>query len=137
MTGLAQTRDGLEPTEDLFDPFALLLTYRVTGMAGGTCVDNAGRLACDVGSDPMVAQFLDEGFAVIALVGTHGHPSPACDLFHQLKGRLGFGAPGRLVDTRSHRQALAIVHPHVPGVAELASLPAALRARRASGSVLD
>ena len=49
MARLAQTRNGLEPTEDLFDPFALLLTYRVAGMAGGTCVDNAGRLACYVG----------------------------------------------------------------------------------------
>src|SRR6516162_2932571 len=81
-----------------------------------------GRLACDVGSDLMVAQFLDECFAVIAFVGTHGHPSPACNLFHQLKGGLGFGAPAGLVDASSHGQALAIVHPHVPGVAELGLL---------------
>jgi hypothetical protein len=46
VTRLAQPRDGLEPTEDLFYPFALVLTYRVAGMAGGPCIDNAGRLAC-------------------------------------------------------------------------------------------
>src|SRR5215469_2116012 len=95
VTRLAQTGDGLEPTEDLFDPFALLLTDGVAGMAGGTGIDNAGRLTCDVGSDLMVAQFLDEFFAVMALVGTQGNPPPACNLFHQLKCGLGFGAPGR------------------------------------------
>ena len=31
VTGLAQTGDGLEPAEDLFDPFALLLTDGVAG----------------------------------------------------------------------------------------------------------
>jgi hypothetical protein len=51
MASLAQASNGLEPTEDLFDPFALALTNRVAGMARGACVDSAVGLARDVRRD--------------------------------------------------------------------------------------
>jgi hypothetical protein len=35
MTRLAQTGDGLEPAEDLLDPFALVLTYAQPGWRVG------------------------------------------------------------------------------------------------------
>ena len=35
VTGLAQTGDGLEPAEDLLDPFALVLTYAQPGWRVG------------------------------------------------------------------------------------------------------
>src|SRR6516165_872876 len=57
MTSFAQSPDGLEPAVDLFDPFALLLTNGVARMAGGTRVDDGGRLARDVRRHLMLAQF--------------------------------------------------------------------------------
>src|SRR6516165_1715463 len=92
MTRLAQSRHGLEPAEDLFDPFALVLTDRVAGMTGGAGIDSAVGFARDVRGDLMVTQFLNELLAVITLVRTQGHTAGARDLFHQLERGLWFGA---------------------------------------------
>src|SRR5450759_3784594 len=46
MAQFAQQADRLQPAEDLFDPFALLLTDLITRMPGGASVD--GRLAISV-----------------------------------------------------------------------------------------
>ncbi len=64
MTSLAQSGDSFEPAEDLFDPFALALTYRVARMAGGAGIDRAVGLARDVRGDLMVAQLRNELLAV-------------------------------------------------------------------------
>ena len=126
VTRLAQPCDGLEPAEDLFDPFALGLTDGIAGVAGGAGIDSAVGLARDVRCDLMVTQFLNELLAVIALIRTQGHSAPARNLFHQAERGLRLGPTGRLVDATSHRQPLAIVHQHVPGIAELGLLARSL-----------
>ena len=55
VAGLAQAADGLEPTEDLLDAFAFLLTNRIAGMTSGARIDNGGRLARDMRSYLVVA----------------------------------------------------------------------------------
>jgi hypothetical protein len=64
MPGLAQSADGLHPTEDLFHPFALDLTDGVTQMASGATVDGAVNFARDVWSDLIRAQFAHQLFGV-------------------------------------------------------------------------
>src|SRR5467141_3867850 len=46
MAQLAQQADRLQPTKDLFDPFAFLLTDLITGMSGSATIN--GRLAIGV-----------------------------------------------------------------------------------------
>ena len=41
---LPQQPHGLQPAEDLFDPFALLLTHGVAGMAGGPSINRTGTV---------------------------------------------------------------------------------------------
>ena len=57
VTSLAQAAHGLEPTEDLLDPFALLLAYQIAAMTSRALIDYAGRLARDMGRYLMLADF--------------------------------------------------------------------------------
>src|SRR5512147_2500540 len=65
--GLAQAADGLQPAEDLLDPFTLSLAHRVARMAGGAAVDRGvtagGRrlvgILRHVGGDAELAQLHD------------------------------------------------------------------------------
>ncbi len=75
MAGLTQPAYRLDPATDLFHPFAL--TERVARMASGALVDGTGLLAREMRSDPMLAHFLHQRFAVVAFVGTQRHPAPA------------------------------------------------------------
>src|SRR5260370_28585157 len=84
MAGLTQPAYGLDPAEDLFDPFALALTDRVPRMASGALVNDTGLFAREMWRDPMLAHFLNQLFAVIAFVGTQGEPIPAPNhLYHR------------------------------------------------------
>src|SRR5438552_6610251 len=68
MTRLTQQRDGLEPAEDLLDPFARTLAQRVAGMACRPRVDRAAAVRGvlrDVGRDAERAQ---QGHAVARVV---------------------------------------------------------------------
>jgi hypothetical protein len=49
-TRVASPGDGLEPAEDLFDALTFLLTNRVARMTSGAIIDDAGRLARNMGS---------------------------------------------------------------------------------------
>jgi hypothetical protein len=89
-----QPANGPDPTEDLFDPFALALTERVSGMARGALIDNTGLVASEMRGNPMLAHFPPQCFAVMALVGTQRNPVPASNLLHHRDRRLGFGAAG-------------------------------------------
>ena len=76
MPSLEQARDGLEPAEDFLHPFALVLTNRVARMTSGALVDNSARLARNVWSSPVIAQFLHKVPAVVALVGSQSGATP-------------------------------------------------------------
>ena len=71
MAGLTQAADRLDPAKDLFHPFALALTERVARMASGALVDGTGLLAREMRSDPMLAHFLHQRFAVVAFVWSY------------------------------------------------------------------
>ena len=76
IASLAQAPDGLEPAEDFFHPFALLLTNGVARMTSSALVDNTARLARKMRSYLMLAQGLNQFLAVVALIGAQGYPMP-------------------------------------------------------------
>src|SRR5208337_5043016 len=119
VTSLAQPADGLEPAEDLFHPLAPPLAESITGVAGGAAIDRAVGLLRDMRGNAMLAEFQDEFFLIVTLVGTQRDPAPAGDLFHHRQGRLGLGATAGLSQAGVDHQAVTIVHLHVARVAEL------------------
>src|SRR2546425_3714841 len=119
---LAQQADRLQPTEDLFDPFALLLADLIAGMARRASID--GRLAVGVVLGHVwrhlqVAQLLHEVMSVVFLVAAQRDSSSAADLFGKGRARLALGRARRRRDTSGDRQAVAILHQQVAGVAQL------------------
>ena len=70
--------EGEQPAEDLFDPFALLLTHGVARMAGGPSINRTGtvcRVLGHMGRDLQRPQILDELVCVIVLIFTQRDPS--------------------------------------------------------------
>src|SRR5262249_46002681 len=126
MAGLTQAADRFEPAEDLFPPFALKLTERVSSMARSALVNGAVLSACEMRGDPMVPHFLNQAFAVIAFFSTQPDPTPAWNLPYHRECRLSFGAPGSLSDAAVDRQPMWILHQHMAGVAELRFLALSL-----------
>jgi hypothetical protein len=137
VTRLAQPGDGLEPTKDFFYTFALLLTNRVARMTSGAIIDDAGQLARNVGSDLVVTQLLHEVLAIVSLVGTQCDPMLAGNFFHHRHRGLRLG----VAVSRSHatvdRQAVAILHQHVPCVRQLGLRAWTLTGPPRLGSVVD
>src|SRR5262245_37243851 len=71
VAGRAQERHRLDPPEDLLDALALLLTHRVSRMAGGPGIDRTGlprRVLPDMRGETERAEGGDEAPGVIALV---------------------------------------------------------------------
>ena len=126
MAGLNQPADRLKPAEDLFYQFALALTQRVAPMPGSTLVDNSGLLEREMRSDLMLAQFLNQLFAVVTFVSAQRHPMPARNPLHHRHRRLRFGPPASLGYAAVDHQPVAILHQHMAGVAELGFLAGTL-----------
>jgi hypothetical protein len=81
-------------------------------MASGALVNDTGWLAREVWSDSIFAHCLNQGFAVVALVGTECDPMPARKLgYHRQRG-LWLGTPGSLSYATSDCQPMAILHQH-------------------------
>ena len=96
-------------------------------------------LQARVWGDQVIAQLLNQFLAVVALIGAEGYSMPAGDLFNQRYGRLRFGAAGGLGHAALDCDAVAVLHQHVSGVAELGLPgPRALAGQGGpSGSVVD
>src|SRR5216684_3830362 len=122
MTGLTQAGHGLEPAEDFFYPFTFLLTDRVARMASGAVIDDAGGLAGKMGSDLVVAQFLHKLLAVIAFVGPERDPLLPRNFFHHCDSGLPLGPAVGRGHSAIDRDTVAVLHQHVPRVAELGFL---------------
>ena len=76
--GQHPTDSGLEPAEDLLDPFAPPLAEQISRAAGGAAIDRAVRLLCNVQSNPMLAQLPHQLLLILALVGARATwPKPA------------------------------------------------------------
>src|SRR5208337_3170794 len=130
---LAQAGDSFEPAEDLLDAFTLVLADQIAGMTSGPFINDSGRLAGKVRGDLVIAQLLNKLFAVVALVGSQGYSMRAWDFFHHRDGRLRFGAAGGLGYAASDRNAVAVLHQHVSGVAELGLLACTLAGQAGLG----
>src|SRR5712692_11877282 len=122
MTGLTQAGHGLEPAEDFFDPFTFLLTDRVARMTSGAVIDDAGGLARKMGSDLVVAQCLHKLLAVIAFVGPERDPLLPRNFFHHCDRGLALGPAVGRGHLAIDRDTVAVLHQHVPRVAELGFL---------------
>ena len=119
MASLTQPAHGLEPAKDLFHLFALALTNRIAPMPGGALVDDTGLLAREMRSYSMVAQFLNQFFAVVTFVGAQRDSLPAWNLLYHRQRRLRFSASGSSGYAAVDRQPVAILHQHMAGVTEL------------------
>lgn len=73
----AQQPDRLQPAEDLFNPFALLLTHGVAGMASGPPINRTGtvrRMLGHMRRDLQRSQILDKLVGVIVLIAPQRDP---------------------------------------------------------------
>ena len=122
MASLTQTGYRLEPAEDFFYPFTFLLTDRVARMTSSALIDDAGGLARKMGSYLVVAQLLHKFLAVIAFVGPERDPLLPWNLFHHCDSGLRLSPAVGLSHLAIDRDAVAVLHQHVPRVAELGFL---------------
>ena len=81
----------------------------------------------------MVTQLLNQFLAVVALVRAQRDAMPARNRFHHRYGRLRFRAAGGLGHAAVDRDAVAVLHQHVAGVAELGLLARALAGQASLG----
>src|SRR5271166_5059239 len=82
VASLAQAANGLDPAEDLLNPFAFLLANQIARMTSRALVDNAGLLARDMRRYLVVAQLLNKLLAVVPFVATQGYAVLTRNLFH-------------------------------------------------------
>src|SRR5271169_5138944 len=130
MARFAQPGDRFEPAEDLLDAFALLLAKQIAGMTSGPLINDSSGFASKVRGDLMVPQRFNKFLAVVAFVGAEGDSSPARDLLDHRQCRLRLGAPRGLCYAAVDRQAVAVFHQHVAGVAELGPLALTLASQQ-------
>lgn len=129
-TGLSQSADRFQPTEDLLDALSLSLAELVALGSGGSTIQ-AGRLpildARDVRSHRVLAQVRDKFLHVIALVGAErlGVNVPSTCASEQLPRGTVLGL-GRFGDEDVDAQPIAVLHEHMPAIAELGRLAVAL-----------
>ena len=110
------------------------LTDLIARMTSGPLIDDSVEdLQCKVWGDQVIAQLLNQFLAVVALIGAEGYSMPAGDLFNQRYGRLRFGAAGGLGHAALDCDAVAVLHQHVAGVAELSLLARALAGQAGLG----
>src|SRR6266852_3576969 len=122
MARLAQQPDGLEPAEDLFDALAFPLADSVPGVAGGALIDRTRTIRGvlrHVRRHLDEPEGLDEVPRVIAFVGPDGDPVRGRHVAEHLQRRGALPVPARPGDAALDRQAVAIVHEHVPLIGEL------------------
>src|SRR6516225_11938870 len=130
-TLLAQCPAVLAPAEDLLDALAQALAGQMPAMAARACIDRAAarmlQVLRHVGRYAELSAGGNEATGVIPLICSHRSPAASCPLaLEQPECRLAFGKAARLSDLHVHSQPLAVLHQHVPHVAELRGLTVAL-----------
>ena len=121
----AQQPHRLQPPEDLFDPFALLLTHGVAGMAGGPSINGTGtvrRVLGHMGRDLHRPQILDERVRVVVFVAPQRHTLSARALADHCQRRLPLRRTGRLGEARIHDQSMPVLHQDMTQEAQLGLL---------------
>ena len=122
MTSLAQSADGLEPTEDLLHPFAFLLTNHIAGMTSSARIDNSRRLEREMRSYLVVAHLLNKFLAVVVFVAAQGNAVLTRDFLHHCHRGLGLRAPLGQGHASVNRDAVAVFHQQVAPKAEFGLL---------------
>jgi hypothetical protein len=109
----AQHPDRLQPAEDLFDPFALLLTHGVAGMTSGPPINRTGTIRRMLGHmrrDLHRPQILDEWVGLIVRISPQRDPSCGGPRVDQGQCRFPFRRAGRRSEARVHHQSVPILH---------------------------
>src|SRR6516162_10815271 len=128
MAGLAQSADGLHPSEWFFDSLAADCAETIAGMSGRAPIDGRAAIGVvlrDMGSAAALAATGDELGSVIVLVAAHRAAGPAIVLDHfQRRGALrcavGFSQP------RIDDEPVAVLHHQMPHMAKLGFLAGTL-----------
>ena len=133
--------DRLQPSA-LFNQLPLLLTDRVSLVPRGMSVDGAAptplRVLRHVRCHLHVPAFAHEISGVIRLVRTDRDSMHARNLFQHQHCCMTLGGASGREDFRRDDESVAVLCQQVPVVAQLGlTFPLPLRARRASGSVVD
>jgi len=136
VASLPQQPDRLDPTEDLFNPFSLPLTDRITRMTGGPLIDRTTSVGGVLRHRRGDVQLLQRGhklFGVKQLIGTNGNarpvffPFPRMDfLLKHLFGRFSFRFSRGLSVARPNCQTVAVIHQDVSHERELCFLARSL-----------
>src|SRR5258705_8024182 len=122
MAQFAQQANRLQPTEDLFDPFALLLTDLVTLVPRGATIDSRltigvvlGHVRCHL----KLAQVFHEIMRVIVLITAQRYSTVAAHLCGEVQSRVALGGAGGRRHGSRNRQAITILHQQMAEVAQL------------------
>ena len=113
---LPQLPHCLQPAEDLFDPFALLLTNRVAGVPRVPAINGTRpprRVLGHTGRDLQRPQILHELLRAGVFVAPHRHTLSDRALTDQGQLCLPFRRTGRRSEARIHNQAMSILHQHM------------------------
>src|SRR5271169_4075546 len=129
MPGLAQPRDGLDPTEDLFDSLALALADRVASVPGRAFINGAVAplmlVLRHVRSHRRFPQFPHEILRVVILVSAQRHTlAPTWNPRGHVEPRIALGCSRGPREPRVHHQPVAILHQYMPQVTQLGFAPA-------------
>ena len=124
IAGFAQATHGLHPAEDLFDPLAYPLAYRITDMTRGAAVEcgaaGATLVARDVRGDLEPAARSDELGSVVAFVGSQCTPPAARQRSLQHRPRaFALGVTVGWFDRELDQETVAVLHQRVGRVTQL------------------
>src|SRR5436190_3168292 len=132
MAQLAQQANRLQPTEDLFDPFALPLTDLVALVPRGATIDSRPAIGVVLGHVRRhleLAQVCHEIMRVIVLITAQGYSAVAAHLCGEVQSRVALGGAGGRGHASRNRQAITILHQQMAGVAQLCFFAFALTAQ--------
>lgn len=126
--GLGQTAHRLDPAKGLFDAFAHLQSGLVVFMSRDPGVHRRELvLGCYVGRDPELGAALEEGLAVLALIGSdRGLLVLVAPAFEHGQLGLALGGAAGVGDLNVHDQTVAVLHKDVPHVAQAGFVALAL-----------
>src|SRR6266481_5135299 len=119
---LAQQADRLQPTEDLFDPFAFPLTDLITRMSGGATINCRAAISVVLGHVRRYrqsTQVFHEVMRVIVLIASQRYSTAAANLISEGQSRLALRRAGRRSHASRDRQTVAILHQQMSGITHL------------------
>src|SRR6266850_2552449 len=132
MAQLAQQSNRLQPTEDLFDPFALLLTNLIALVARGATIDRRFAIGVVLGHVRRYLQFAQvfhQRARVIVLVAPQRYSAVAANLCREVQCGVALGGAVRWRHASRDRQAITILHQQMAEVAQLRFFAFALAAQ--------